>query len=152
MIECTFELNDQPMSALKLGACSFPAFSGLGSGVNQRRAMCAPSRGPIPPGTYYILDRQTGGRLGPLLDRLKGRQDWLALYADDGRIDDETFCDRVRRGQFRLHPSGRLGISEGCIVMQRQTDFHRLRAMLNCHRSAPIPGLDISAYGKVVVK
>ncbi|QUP52735.1 DUF2778 domain-containing protein [Ralstonia syzygii] len=152
MIECTFELNDQPMSALKIGACSFPAFSGLGSSVNQRSAMCASNLGPIPLGTYFILDRQTGGRLGPLLDRLKGRQDWLALYADDGRIDDETFCNRVRRGHFRLHPSGRLGISEGCIVMQSQADFHRLRAMLNCHRPALIPNLGISAYGSVVVK
>ncbi|AOE90738.1 DUF2778 domain-containing protein [Ralstonia solanacearum] len=152
MIECTFELNDKPISMFKIGARSFPAFSGLGSHLNRRSAVCSPNLGPIPPGRYYILDRQTGGRLGPLLDRIKGRQDWLALYADDGRIDDYTFCNRVQRGSFRLHPSGRAGISQGCIVIHSQADFYRLRALLNCHRPVAIPDLGIQAYGKVVVK
>lgn len=35
----------------------------------------------------------------------------FALCAADGKIDDETFCNKVKRGSFRLHPTGNLGIS-----------------------------------------
>jgi hypothetical protein len=66
----TFELNDQPLSALKHGAIAFPAFSGLGSNVNRRISACLAGKGPIPPGEYYLLDRQTGGRLGSLYNAL----------------------------------------------------------------------------------
>ena len=55
MINLTFELNNQPMSALKFGAQSLPAFSGLGSYVNKRATMCVSGFGAIPIGTYYIL-------------------------------------------------------------------------------------------------
>jgi len=34
MIDCSFELNDKPMSNFKMGALSFPAFSGLNEHVN----------------------------------------------------------------------------------------------------------------------
>jgi hypothetical protein len=65
---------------------SFPAFSGLGDHANKCQSVCLAGLGPIPPGTYYILDRQTGGRLGAIWDRIYQRQDWFALYANDGRI------------------------------------------------------------------
>ncbi|WP_217999668.1 tlde1 domain-containing protein [Thauera butanivorans] len=56
------------MSSFVLGASAFPAFSGLGSQMNQRVAACIQSRGPIPPGEYFIVDRESGGRLGWLRD------------------------------------------------------------------------------------
>lgn len=152
MFDCTFELNNQPMSAFKVGAVSFPAFSGLRNHVNKRQSACLVALGPIPPGSYYILDRQTGGRLGAIWDQIYRRQGWFALYADDGRVDDETFCDQITRGQFRLHPKGPAGRSEGCIVIDDPVDFHRLRALLSCHRPQPIPNSNLSAYGKVTVR
>jgi hypothetical protein len=74
MFQCSFELNNQPMSAFKIGASSLPAFSGLGRFTNQRAMACLKGFGPIPPGGYYILDRQSGGLLGPLRDLFNDRR------------------------------------------------------------------------------
>lgn len=63
------------MSAFKVGAMSFPAFPGLGDYANKRQSLCLAGLGPIPLDTYYILDRQTGGRLGASRDRIYQRQD-----------------------------------------------------------------------------
>ncbi|HEU4622446.1 MAG TPA: tlde1 domain-containing protein, partial [Burkholderiaceae bacterium] len=68
MQQCSFELNDKPMSALVIGSQSFNAFSGLDPYVNKRAAACTPNLGPIPPGSYYIVDRESGGFLGRLYD------------------------------------------------------------------------------------
>lgn len=152
MIECTFELNDKPMSAFKIGALSFPAFSGLRSYANQRASVCRASVGAIPPGRYYIMDREAGGILGPIKDFFRGKDDWFALYADDGRIDDETFCEKVKRGNFRLHPRGLAGISEGCITLDNVLDFYRVRAILKGSGTFNIPGTSLHSYGRVVVK
>jgi hypothetical protein len=35
MVECSFELNSQPMSVLTVNAMRFSAFSGLGEHVNR---------------------------------------------------------------------------------------------------------------------
>lgn len=40
MIDCSFKLNDKPMSSFKIGAPSFPAFSGLGKHVNRAISQC----------------------------------------------------------------------------------------------------------------
>ena len=93
MRRCIFKLNGQPMSSFDIGAKSCPAFSGLGSHVNKRISACIPSRGPIPPGEYFILDRESGGRLGWLYDLFNGRSDWFALYANDGKVDDMSWCE-----------------------------------------------------------
>jgi hypothetical protein len=50
------------------------------------------------------------------------KADWFALFADDGTIDDNTLCNHVRRGEFRLHPR-HIGISQGCIIDSQ--DFNR---------------------------
>lgn len=152
MINCTFELNSKPMSALQCGASSFPAFSGFGSHANKREYACHASVGPIPHGAYYIFDRQSGGLLGPLRDIFSDRKDWFALYALDGKIDDATYCNKVKRGSFRLHPKGPLGISEGCITIETHGDFRRLTALLKGSAQVAIPGSDLKAYGKVVVR
>lgn len=152
MRRCYFELNNQPMSSLRLGASEFPAFSGLGGHVNQRLSVCFHSQGPIPPGEYCVLDRQSGGKLGWLYDLFNGRGDWFALYAIDENIDDETWCDQVKRGKFRLHPKGPSGISEGCIVIDKLSDYVHLRTMLRSGQLFEIPGKSISAWAKLVVR
>ncbi|MCE2745648.1 MAG: DUF2778 domain-containing protein [Burkholderiales bacterium] len=148
MYECSFELNDKPMSAFKMGAISFPAFSGRGDHVNRRVSACHVGVGPIPPGTYYIFDRQSGGLLGAFYDMFSGRDDWFSLYAADGKIDDETYCNNVKRGLFRLHPGS---ASEGCITIEKMSDYQRLRAILRGVKPVAVPGSTLLAYGKVVV-
>ena len=85
------------MSAFKLGAFSFPAFSGFEENISQPSSVCLANEGPIPIGRYYILDRQAR-LIGNIVGRFTGYMDWFALYAIDGRIDDETYCNKVRKG------------------------------------------------------
>lgn len=149
---CSFELNDNPMSAFCLGGLSFDAFSGSAPHVNRRESACLANAGPIPPGTYYIVDREAGGVLGTLWSRIKGRTDWFALYADDTRIDDVTYCNEVERGNFRPHPKGPYGISKGCIVIDRPDEFHHLRNLLRSLKPVPVRGGALNAYAKLVVR
>lgn len=152
MFQCGFELNGQPMSAFRIGAISYPAFSGLGNNANRRTMACVKGTGPIPPGTYSIFDCQSGGLLGPIRDMLNGRNDWFALYAADNRIDDETFCNEVKRGNFRLHPKGITGRSEGCVVVAKESDFFHLRAILTSAKPVSVPGTKLKAYGRLVIR
>lgn len=152
MIDCTFKLNNKPMSIFKCGATSFPAFSGLGKHVNQWGSACLASEGPIPPGNYYIFDRQSGGLTGPFRDMFNNRSHWFSLYAIDGKIDDVTYCEKVKRGEFRLHPKGPTGRSEGCIVIESPRDFQFLRTILTSTTPVAVPGSTLMAYGKVVVR
>ncbi|WP_179404069.1 DUF2778 domain-containing protein [Burkholderia guangdongensis] len=145
---CKFELNGEPMSVFEIAGRKFPAFSGESPYTNKRAYACVVNKGPLPAGTYYIVDRKSGGRLGWLWDAISSHDDWFALYADDGRIDDELFCDGVKRGSFRLH-SGR--VSKGCITIPNQADFNVIRGILR-GMSAYIPRTDIGCYGKVIIK
>lgn len=151
MFQCLFELNGRELSEFRIGAHAFAAFSGLGRYANSRSVACTRGQGPIPPGKYYIIDRQSGGILGGIRDLLTGRDDWFALYAADGRIDDETFCDGVSRGSFRLHPKGRLGRSEGCVDIEREQDFIQLRSILRSLPPGQTPGMTVPAYGILLV-
>ncbi len=139
------------MSTFKCGATSFPAFSGDGEHVNRRISACIHGKGPIPPGIYYIFDRQSGGLLGWFYDMFNDHSDWFALYAIDGKIDDETYCNKVKRGAFRLHPKGPRGISEGCITIDKPSDYQFLRQILKNSTPVVVPGSTLMAYGKVVV-
>jgi hypothetical protein len=151
MIDCSFELNNKPMSSFKMGAPSFPAFSGMNKHVNRTLSQCVPNEGPIPKGIYYIFDRQSGGLIGPLRDLLNDKDEWFSLYAIDKKIDDETYCEQIKRGQFRLHPKGRLGISKGCITINNWTDYQVIRSLLKGAKTEKIPGVDLECYGKVRV-
>lgn len=151
MIYCKFKLSNKPLSIFWCGATQVPAFSGLGKHVNQRLS-CVLDAGPIPPGTYYSVDRESGGVLGPLWDRIKGKINWLALYAIDNRIDDHTYCKEVERGNFRLHPKGPYGISKGCIVIDDPAKYLYLHTILKNSKPTPILDTKYSAYGKVVVR
>ncbi|WGS50647.1 DUF2778 domain-containing protein [Paraburkholderia sp. D15] len=152
-ITCTFTLNNRSMSMLVCpGIGGMPAFSGLGRAVNDPGEVARADIGPLPPGTYFIIDRQSGGRLGWFWDNMPGHnpKEWFALYRDDGIIDDETFVSGVRRGNFRLHPRGSMGISKGCITLARKEDFEKLRTIL--HNQQPFfVGAGIKAYGRIEV-
>jgi len=142
---CTFKLNNQPMSEFVVDTHRFPAFSGLGSLVNKRISACTPNQGPIPPKEYFIVDRESGGRLGWFYDLVNERSDWFALYANDGNIDDFTWCKQVQRGQFRLHAKGTTGRSEGCIVIDKNVDFNHLKMILKSSSPMPISGTHLIA-------
>lgn len=57
VIDCSFELNDKPISSFKMGAPSFPAFSGLDKHVNRTVSQCISGQGPIPKGTNFQVMR-----------------------------------------------------------------------------------------------
>lgn len=156
---CTFKLNSESMSTLE---CSnnqhYDAFSGNSNAINDPRYVDQVERGALPPGRYYILDRQSGGRLGWLRDAIKDfssksdRSQWLALYRDDDEIDDYTSVSNIRRGHFRLHPVGIYGISEGCVTMASNIGFDELSAHIRSMPGDIIPGTSIRYYGILEVK
>ncbi len=81
MIVCDFELNSRPMSTFEMLGQRYPAFSGYEEERNKISAQCTVDRGPIPLGTYYVVDRKSGGLLGGVRDYFYDKKDWLALYA-----------------------------------------------------------------------
>lgn len=151
MPACTFTLNGQQFSAFVCDGLSYTAFSGNGTHRNNPNSGAVAGNGPIPPGRYFIVDRESGGRLGSLRDAFTGRGDWFALYRDDGVIDDQTFIAGVRRGEFRLHPLGPSGTSLGCIVIQSPPEFTSLRARLLAAPAVHVPRTTIRHYGTVQV-
>lgn len=158
MIRCTFRLNGQNMSTFSCpGVGFFPAYSGYaGSTRNNPDDIEKVEAGPLPPGRYYIVSKPTGGRFPVLHDFIASvvsgsdRSVWFALYRDDGKIDDHTFIGKVERGNFRLHPAGYRGISEGCITLPSRSNYQVLyQALTQTARFYVSPSL--VAYGTVQV-
>ncbi|WP_369801868.1 tlde1 domain-containing protein [Pantoea sp. SM3] len=96
--------------------------------------------------------------MGPFRERFlkevygTDRSTCFALYRDDGKIDDITFINGVKRGQFRLHPIGPLSISEGCITLAHPVQFNYMRdRLLRDGPTLKIPGSSLMAYGTVKV-
>lgn len=59
-IRCTFDLNRERVSTLNCpGFGTIPAFSGKGRARDNPEATGLKGVGPIPKGTYYIVDRQS---------------------------------------------------------------------------------------------
>jgi len=158
-INCTFTLNKKSVSTLVCaGVGEFAAFSGNGKGTNNSAYVAVEDIGPLPLGRYYIVDRGSGGIYTHLRDAARDalnntdHSTWFALYRDDGVIDDETFINGVMRKNFRLHPHGRLNISQGCITLVDVPAFSRMRkSLLNTVR-IPLPSGKGFAYGTVDVK
>ena len=121
-----------------------------GDGIHQDNpaSQAIVEKGPIPVGDYYICERESGGTLGGISDWITGRDQWFALYADDGTIDDFTTVGGVSRGRFRLHPGT---TSHGCITMLDSTEFTSLRNALLATSTITISGTTLTAYGKVTV-
>jgi len=153
MITCTFKLNSQPMSEFVVGGLKYPAYSGHGEYVNKPNRVCT-EKGAIPPGEYFILDRESGGRLGWFWDFFNGKNQWFSLYANDGHIDDKTFCDKQERNAFRLHPKGALGVSYGCIVIDNPLCFNKIAQMLRRGTPIEIMGANgpLTVWARVVVR
>jgi hypothetical protein len=151
----TFTLNSQKMSSLVgPNGESAPAFSGNGADRNDPSRTGKVGAGPLPTGLYYVVDRPSGGRAEAMRDMVRGtdRETWFGLFRADGKIDDYTTVNGVTRGNFRLHPIGPLGISDGCILVNSLSDFTRIAFQLMSAKSATIPGTSIRYYGTVTVK
>ena len=153
----TFELNRMPVSRLVGDGVSYPAFSGSPPYVNDPSGINIPDVGPVPTGTFYIVDRPSGGMLGWLRDFLSGADEWFALYRQDTLIDDktdvcsegenvETLC--VSRGNFRLHPGS---VSRGCLTLVNHDDYEQLRKLLLNTETGIVPGTSIPYYGTITV-
>lgn len=84
------------------------------------------------------------------MDWIKGKDVWFALYAINENIDDFTYCNNVKRGQFRLHPAGPNNSSMGCITITTVEGFNKLRSLLLGTTTKEIDGL--KAYGIVTVE
>ncbi|WCM24584.1 DUF2778 domain-containing protein [Paraburkholderia bryophila] len=158
-VSCSFRLNGKRMSILLCpGLGGVAAFSGDGESIDDPNATAKQDEGPLPAGTYFIVDRESGGRLGWLRDTIKdilvhsNRREWFALYRNDGVIDDETFINGIKRGAFRLHPAGRFHESKGCITLHNLSQFEKLRTFLKSQPVAFIPGTTIRYYGTVNVR
>lgn len=155
---CYFRLNGKRVSTLDcLDFGSVLAFSGNDQYTNDPKSTHVARNGPLPHGTYYIVDRQSGGRHGKVLDGINDvisgtqRDDWFALYTTTPPIGDSLIIKGVRRSSFRIHPVGYWGISEGCITLRNLHDFHSLRKWLKSLKTSTIPGTDIPYYGTVTV-
>lgn len=137
LLQCYFPLNGGKYATLAVpGVGFFPAFSGNGIATNDPDGAKMPSIGPLPTGRYYIVLRGLGGWYTQTKDSVNtfftgsNRSEWFALLRDDGVINDETFVEGIRRGEFRLHPIGPSGLSKGCITLYSQSDFKILASAL----------------------
>ena len=158
MIIAIFALNGLPTSILTVpGVGNFPAFSGQKYGRNNVTMAGRKEIGSIPPSRYFIVGRESGGRLGSLrnfyLKNIYGadRSTWFALYKEDWQIDDYVFIEGVKRGNFRFHPIDPLGLSEGCITLTHQSDFDYLSKALKRTTMMQVPCSSFKAYVTITV-
>ncbi|MCU6214423.1 DUF2778 domain-containing protein [Enterobacter bugandensis] len=159
MIRCTFHLNNGQLSTLSCpGVGFFPAYSGnAGENRNNPDKVGVPEKGPLPPGKYYIVMRpgSSASHFAKSFTSsiLSGSNhfNWFALYREDSNIDDYTFVEEVRRGNFRLHPAGFQGISNGCITFVNTSHYNILRAALFRQPTFKIEGTQLAALGTVQV-
>lgn len=158
-----FLVNNQSHAPLYMfGVGTFMAFSGEGIYRNRGGCTGVPNNGPLPAGKYWIVDRPAGGLrsqmeawgkdLGnTLLGKPTHHTEWFALYRDDSQIDDWTWVNGVKRGNFRLHPIGGGGHSYGCITLMSYADFQGLRRALLSTNTIPARNSGLQAYGWIEV-
>ncbi|EDZ98510.1 conserved hypothetical protein [Burkholderia sp. H160] len=158
-----FLVNNAPLSPLTInGIGTFNAYSGDNQYRNRGGCTAVPDNGPIPAGKYWIVDRPTGGirsqatawvkdELNAMRGHPSNHREWFALYRDDGAIDDVTWVNGVKRGQFRLHPAGGQGLSLGCITLPSRGDFLVIRNALLNTSTIPTGRPGLSAYGTIEV-
>lgn len=159
MIRCTFHLNNNQLSTLSCpGVGFFPAYSGnAGENRNNPDKIAVAGIGPLPPGKYYIVMRPGSSAVhftkSFTSSIISGSNhfNWFALYREDSDIDDYTFIEEVKRGNFRLHPAGFRGISNGCITFVNTSHYNTLRAALLMQPTFKIEGTQLAALGTVQV-
>lgn len=156
-----FIVNDADYSPLTLyGIGTFLAFSGNGNYRNPPGCGAIPDNGPIPAGKYWIVDRPSGGVREPiktwfsdvvnsnLYNVPTSKNDWFGLFRDDSSIDDYTWINGVRRGNFRLHPGT---LSLGCITLKHHSDFAAIRTALLRTKTVSVRNTRLHAYGMIDV-
>jgi hypothetical protein len=158
-----FLVNNAAYAPLVMyGVGTFNAYSGNNQYRNRGGCTAVRDNGPIPAGKYWIVARPAGGTGSKALAWLKDEwnfyrgnptdhAEWFALYRDDGAIDDVTWVNGVKRGQFRLHPAGGEGISLGCITLPSRIDFLRIRSSLLHTTTIPARNSGLNAYGSIEV-
>lgn len=158
-VRCTFLLNNKTTSTLECSGFGLvDAYSGQKQGRDNPRDTAMSNIGPLPAGTYYLVDRQSGGMLGWARDWYDahgwGTTDhskWFMLWNPNG--GDTTMIDGIRRGNFRLHPEGPMRLSEGCITVVSPFAFESLQRYIRSHNAdLPVPGSTLRAYGTVDVR
>lgn len=146
------ELNGQSMSSLECGCReNYPAFTGNPPYRNDPDATTQANIGPAPEGWYYIVDRPQGGLGGQVMSFVTGKDEWFALYRNDGTPGDDTVEKGVARREIRLHPKGPRGTSLGCVTLNNQADYDRLRKRLLSTTTGVIPGTNIKYYGTILL-
>jgi RHS repeat-associated protein len=144
------ELNSRPTTTmLSSFDTTYTVYSGNPPYRNQPDATSLRAQGPLPEGTYYIVDRPMGGTetfLSAIIQRTG-----FALYRRDALINDATFVDGIFRNQFRLHAEGPRQSSEGCIVVLADESYKELRKRLLSTRREAIPGTSLLHYGTITV-
>ncbi|WP_085483961.1 DUF2778 domain-containing protein [Paraburkholderia susongensis] len=158
-----FVVDNKPVLYLDMmGIGSFPAFSGDDIYRNRGGCTSVAGKGPLPAGKYWIVDRPGGGigsraeafakdTWNSVMGAATDHSEWFGLYRNDGLIDDWTWVNGIKRGNFRLHPSGGGGHSFGCITLQSRVDFHNLRQALLRTGTIRVGSSDIRAYGWIEV-
>ncbi len=158
-VKCTFVLNDKTTSLLTCeGTAPVEAFSGANEGRDNPDDTDMKNVGPLPKGTYYLVDRQSGGTLGFFYDWFDAhgfgstdRTKWFMLW--NPASGDTTNINGIKRGNFRLHPKGPFGLSLGCITVENSYEFDRLQKFIRSRGMVlPVPGTTLRAYGTVEVK
>jgi hypothetical protein len=157
-----FIINDAYYSPLSFpGVGTFLAFSGDGAYRNRGACGMKPMVGPVPAGRYWIVDRPEGGIKSQVIAGIKDtinhykngatftHNEWFALWRDDGSIDDYTWIEGVKRGNFRLHPGT---LSKGCITLPHDSDFAMLRNALLRTQKVDVTSMSkLKAYGTIEV-
>ena len=157
-----FTINNADFSPLLIyGVGTFMAFSGDSTYRNRGGCVALPDKGPLPPGRYLIVDRPQGGAGSRIRTQVidawnsvagvpSDHTQWFALYRADGLLDDYTWINEVKRGNFRLHPVGGQGLSLGCITLQHSSDFELIRDALLATNKV-VMGKGILTYGEIEV-
>ena len=124
-------------------------FSGNGDGKNNPDNVGNKDNGPIPPGKYYVIKRQSGGIRSQIEDwtyKLWNDNDktqWLTFIAIDDALDDQKEINGVFRSSFRMHYGTR---SLGCITFLDKEVFEKAREFILETESRTVKGADGTEY------
>lgn len=157
-----FVINDAYYSPLSFpGIGTFLAFSGDGTYRNRGACGMKATVGPIPAGKYWIVDRPEGGLRSQVNAGVRDvynhivkgatfrHNEWFALWRNDWGIDDYTWIEGVKRGNFRLHPGT---LPEGCITLPHDSDFALIRNALLRTQLVNVPCMSkLKTYGSIEV-
>jgi len=62
------------------------------------------------------------------------------------------FVRKLKEGNFDYTQKGTTGRSEGCVVIEKKTDYQFLRSILKNSEQVKVPGIELKAYGRLVVR